>query len=72
MRIRCIENNGLTYITLGNVYPVISGGKLSNEYISIIADNGSEMQYLSSRFEEVGAVEAPVDLLALTKKFLGR
>jgi len=78
MRIRCIENNGLRYLTLGRTYLTMNGTDLSRGYVSIIADNGDEMDYLCRRFEAVHEAEVPVpnqkpvDLLEATRKFLGR
>jgi len=78
MRIRCIDEAGMGYLTLGKVYPVVGNGKLSNPYITVIADNGDDMEYFSRRFEAVQQAVAPVpnqkpvDLLEATRKFLGR
>lgn len=65
MKAKCINRNGCTMVTEGEIYEVTN---LSNRYITIIADDGNKHKFFPRNFEifeEDEMMETSHDLLAV-------
>lgn len=52
-KVKCIDTEGVTCITKGNVYEVSDVGRFGDDIVRIIDDNGYKVSYYDHRFELV-------------------
>ena len=60
MKVRCKQENGTVFLTLGRVYEVVNASVAHDSCYTIFDDSGAQAQYNKTRFEIVDDIGAHV------------